>query len=611
MNKYFLRLGLFSAFFLLLTNCTSNQVETDSNGTSSFPNKQVAECQGPGGGGSVGGVGGLTDLEDPDPRYLELPPCAPVNVFASTVLTSDLTGIQISWEDTSGNETGFRVERRGFTEEIYRVLTVVDPDVVFYNDATALTNQTYSYRVKATGIMGDSEYVEDIEFTPTTAYQLSWESDLIHNGPRSVLFADLDQDGTNEIIVATSGALFVWDLRYQIRVYDSDGTVLWSKEFDGSLHRRTIVVANIDEDPNLEVVLAATNDLYVWKADGTDVSGFPVTLPYASDVSQSLVVFENSGQNTILVSTVSGGQNSYLYAYKSTGEVRWVKTLPHGDANGVAVGDINGDGLDEIVVSSYDSNPNRGSINVIKQNGGDFGLTITLEGEHFKKPILADVDGQAGMEIISSSSFESDSSVGNVYVYNGSGNVLDGWPKLIDCNYKINTSVGDLDGDGNADIIANGRVGEIHAWDHSGENIPGWPVNNPSFTYHDHLQPIIGDITGDGSVDVLIGDRGCSLMAFHSTGIPISGFPIGLSSDPTNCEVWSMALGSYQPDRNRMILAGIDENAAPGRWDGIQMIDTGHLASTSPMFWPTESQNMQRTCSLPPTRDPHKLLDSD
>ncbi len=85
-----------------------------------------------------------------------LAPSAPSSLTA-TAATTDDEQVQLSWQDNSANETGFRVERK---EEggTFALLTNVAVDVVSYVDETVEEGQPYVYRVRANGSTTNSEF---------------------------------------------------------------------------------------------------------------------------------------------------------------------------------------------------------------------------------------------------------------------------------------------------------------------------------------------------------------------------------------------------------------------------------------------------------------------
>jgi len=89
------------------------------------------------------------------PFFIEMLPSAPTGLVASGIGLAP--EIQLYWEDNSGIETGFVIERRTGSGP-YAIVGTVAADVEVYADATVAAGLEYTYRVKATGTSGDSLY---------------------------------------------------------------------------------------------------------------------------------------------------------------------------------------------------------------------------------------------------------------------------------------------------------------------------------------------------------------------------------------------------------------------------------------------------------------------
>ena len=93
-------------------------------------------------------------------------PSAPSGLVASATSPTQVT---LVWQDTSGVEDGFQVERRGGTSAEFSQIGVVSADSISYADASVLPNTAYAYRVRAfngTGISGFTNEAPVI--TPST-----------------------------------------------------------------------------------------------------------------------------------------------------------------------------------------------------------------------------------------------------------------------------------------------------------------------------------------------------------------------------------------------------------------------------------------------------------
>jgi subtilisin family serine protease len=95
-------------------------------------------------------------------------PTAPANLTASA---SSPTRIDLSWTDQSSDELGFSVERCAGTAAscgtsgVFAKIVQTAAGVTSYSDTTAQGNTTYSYRVRAFNVSGNSEYSNVAEAT--------------------------------------------------------------------------------------------------------------------------------------------------------------------------------------------------------------------------------------------------------------------------------------------------------------------------------------------------------------------------------------------------------------------------------------------------------------
>lgn len=76
---------------------------------------------------------------------------APSNLIAIPLSTYE---IDLSWQDNSGNDDGFEIERRTISTG-YILIATVGPDVTSYSDTGLLTATTYFYHVRAFNVIGD------------------------------------------------------------------------------------------------------------------------------------------------------------------------------------------------------------------------------------------------------------------------------------------------------------------------------------------------------------------------------------------------------------------------------------------------------------------------
>lgn len=146
----------------------------------------------------------------------DVAPVAP-SALAATPVSS--TRIDLGWQDNSGNETGFKIERSTNGVTFAQIATVA-AGVTAYSDTGVTSGRTYTYRVRAFNAYGDSAYTDPASATtpappPTapsrltvraasmTQINLSWK-DMSSN--ETGFYVECSLNGVNWSRVATLAA---------------------------------------------------------------------------------------------------------------------------------------------------------------------------------------------------------------------------------------------------------------------------------------------------------------------------------------------------------------------------------------------------------------------
>ncbi len=200
----------------------------------------------------------------------------------------------------------------------------------------------------------------------------------------------------------------------------------------------------------------------------------------------------------------------------------------------IAVGDVDGDGSQELVgvYLEYDLDP-RFRMHVFRQDGTDLpGFPREFEIDHTSAApfsiTLVDLNGDDKLEIIYCRvAYDS-----TIYVLDHHGDNFPGWPQVThgDRMSGIPASVGDIDNDGEPEIVATGYF-SIWAWRADGSLFPGWPVFYDS-TYFNIRQSAaaLADLDGDQDLEIIIsssegGGWGGQLSVYHHDGQQFEGWP--------------------------------------------------------------------------------------
>ncbi|MEZ4228105.1 MAG: VCBS repeat-containing protein [Polyangiaceae bacterium] len=168
--------------------------------------------------------------------------------------------------------------------------------------------------------------------------------------------ADLDGDGTSEIISARHGLVLGWHL---------DGTIVFRQEVDGRCWASPVVADLRTDLPGLEVAQASADKIYAWQADGTALPGFPYTfrgelrslaagdidgdgeLELVSVTTQNL---EANGQHDIVIAVNADGSVVSGFPPNTTGASGCDDAcyVYNGYDQNIALGDVDGDGRSDV-----------------------------------------------------------------------------------------------------------------------------------------------------------------------------------------------------------------------------------------------------------------------
>lgn len=162
-----------------------------------------------------------------------------------------------------------------------------------------------------------------------------------------------------------------------------------------------------------------------------------------------------------------------------------------------------------------------------KSCNGFFCVTLTV-----MSPTVADVNGDGFYEVLLGSANKSDSSKGQVYIYQYNGTLLPGWPQVTNGAPQTVIAVGDIDNDGQKEVITGttGFGASLYVWKNNGTLEPGWPK---SLDYSIASYCIVlEDVDNDNFLDIIFttGDKKVWVMDYH--GNNLTGWPRDIQDYP-------------------------------------------------------------------------------
>ncbi len=390
-----------------------------------------------------------------------------------------------------------------------------------YVDGGLLSEEDYYYYICVRDSMGNvSAASETLEAWTGSPYQAGWPV-----GPGNVMYSsvcaeDLDGDGTLEVVVGSKSE--------EVDVWEHDGSVRtgWPRAASGEVWSSPAVV-NIDGDPELEIIVGSDDgNLYVWNHDGTGVlnadgrfrmmGGLVKSAPTVDDIDDDVDM-------EILVANTYG--QVYCWHHDGTGYIQpngmWAD-LPGSIYGSITVADLDGDDSLEVIVGSTD-----GNIYVWNSDGTGYlspdGL-FASPGALYCSIAAGDIDGDSDLELAVGGMWAQ-----SVRVYENNGSLSSGWPASVIGYVRSSPALAELDGDGRLDVVfGTTRVsaavdsGHVYVLDHSGDVRPGWPQGS---TGNFESSPVVGDIDGDGQPEIVIGCTDNFIHAWHKDGTPVKGWP--------------------------------------------------------------------------------------
>lgn len=316
---------------------------------------------------------------------------------------------------------------------------------------------------------------------------------------RNVTLADINGDGKDEILIPSMN---------QLRVFSYTGELLWSKVLTGTpIYPPS--VAQMDATGALGIVQVTggvpnNGRVYYMDVNGNDKAGWPMTFsnhwiicaPAIADVT-------NDGNSEIIVQTRTSNN---LHVLKADGTILWSATLDGTPAVTPSVGDIDGDGVKDIVtaISSGIMYAFTGADGLPKT-----GFPIPSDGYSFsyQSQLLVDLDGSGTLSIVGASHGDAP----KYFVRNSNGTYRDGWPVAVpgnDWTYSPPTVV-DLSGNNDFNIFTSKPVGEEAEPMLFGYHTDGSMMEHFPIVKSGGLESVIcvADITADGQQDLIFGSN--------------------------------------------------------------------------------------------------------
>ena len=254
--------------------------------------------------------------------------------------------------------------------------------------------------------------------------------------------ADLNGDGNKEIIFGT--------MQKNVHAIQIDGSELagFPLSYSSPLDKG-IAVGDVDGDGQPELVFGLLNtNFYVINTDGTDLSGFPVDLP--ARLSNKPVIVDDRGTVYFILTTT--GRDLKILTIDGTEILNYDTVDPVQSAP--AICDVNDDGKLEIAFGTDNSTNDYGKLYMLEFNGDTLApFPIKLDRPINTSPVFADIDADGKYETMISTED------GYIYCFRYDGSNYNNFPALMTGDMDGTGAIHDIDQDGDFEAIVGGDSG--------------------------------------------------------------------------------------------------------------------------------------------------------
>jgi hypothetical protein len=330
----------------------------------------------------------------------------------------------------------------------------------------------------------------------------------------------------------------------------------WPVVFDTLIFDGSPIILDIDHDGKNEMAAKGFKSrdgrlrpsIYLIDDNGAAMPGFPVPLKESSVLCAADMDGDNEYEFMIY-----DFDDDLLYCIDRYGNPKpgWplafsLPTYPHSITAGPAIGDLDLDGKNEYIISTFRY------IYAFRFDGTiQDGFPIVLQEDTSYAywngafpPILADVDHDGFLEIIDSGdNYDFQAPRSFIVIYEHDGTIKDGWPKYIEGEF-INCPVSPSDINGDGQLELGFQTDSLNYVDMNFNALPGWPVRptGPDGIFGGSASDLaVVDVNGDGEMEIFFDHNvfypdsmgqdsvwyyGHSFQfGFNHLGQPLEGFP--------------------------------------------------------------------------------------
>jgi hypothetical protein len=396
-----------------------------------------------------------------------------------------------------------------------------------------------------------SKLMPDGLFTPYVLYD-------IPGGATAVAIGDVTGDGRNDVVTMNNNnpdSIYVVAQTESGRLDNYQAYPANIAYF--SIHNGSVDIADMNQDGLMDVIVGLYNAVGVWlqETDGTLADGIPFGTAHSSFSNvYKLCAADYNNDGLVDVASIDWGTQSHdldVFLQNPGGLLSHsaVYTVPHGGYDDIDAGDVNHDGLQDLIVMSgqgyaYDN------LAVIRQNSAgtfddptfhDLGGTASTNGVG-----VGDVNGDGRDDVVVSHGGKYIA----LFLQNDAG-MLNSPVSISSYNIPQPVEVADIDGDGRKDVVTAHagwlRLG-VYLQNGDGSLAEELLYDIPYNSHYNRHGMAVGDINGDSGTDVVVAAPYKGLVILYNTAVSITVAALdikpGSCPNPLNVKVFQK-----QPDK--------------------------------------------------------------
>jgi hypothetical protein len=316
--------------------------------------------------------------------------------------------------------------------------------------------------------------------------------------PFSVVVADLNNDGRNDIVTADKG-----DNSVSVLLSNSDGSFQTRETYDAGPNPNSVAIGDVNGDGFGDIVIAnyTGKSVSVLLNNGDGTFGPPTSFA-TGNTTYAVTLADVNGDGKLDIITANKGDSTVsVLLGNGDGTFQAQQTFAAGKGvDAVAVRDVNGDGKPDIVAANFGD----GTVSILLNNGnGTFAPQQAIAvGSQPSGVKIEDVNGDGKMDIVTSN--YGGNSV-SVLLGNGNGTFQPKQDFAVGSNPDA-VAIGDFNGDHKMDIAtANFGSGDVSVLLGNGNGTFGPAQNLSAGSGTSALA--LADLNGDSKLDIAATNR--------------------------------------------------------------------------------------------------------